>query len=146
MKSGKRQIMEGIELLNQERIRTLGEKENYKYLGLLEANIIKQAKMKKKKKKKEKSISDEREKFLVTKLSNRNLIKGINIWVVSLVRYSRPFLKWTREEIRQIDQRTSKLMIHKVLHPREDIDRLYMCQEKKELEDSPSLKMASIHQ
>ena len=31
MKSGKRQIMEGIELPNQKRIRTLGQKENYKY-------------------------------------------------------------------------------------------------------------------
>ena len=30
MKSWKRQIMEGIELLNQERMRTLVEKENYK--------------------------------------------------------------------------------------------------------------------
>ena len=30
MKSGKRQTVEGIELLNQESIRILGEKENYK--------------------------------------------------------------------------------------------------------------------
>ena len=30
-KSGKTQTVEGIELTNQERIRTLGEKENYKY-------------------------------------------------------------------------------------------------------------------
>ena len=34
----KKQIMEGIEVPNQERIRTLGEKENYKYLGILEAD------------------------------------------------------------------------------------------------------------
>ena len=31
IKSGKREIAEGIELLNQERIRTLGENETYKY-------------------------------------------------------------------------------------------------------------------
>ena len=30
MKSGKKQMTEGIELLNQEKIRTLGEKETYK--------------------------------------------------------------------------------------------------------------------
>ena len=47
MKSEKRKIMEGIELLNKGRIRTLGEKENYKYLGLLEEDTIKQAEMKK---------------------------------------------------------------------------------------------------
>ena len=37
----KRQTMEGIELPNQERIRTFGEKENYKYLGILEVDTIK---------------------------------------------------------------------------------------------------------
>ena len=33
MKNGKRQIMEEIELPNQEKIRTLGKKENYKSSG-----------------------------------------------------------------------------------------------------------------
>ena len=42
-KSGKRQIMEEIELTNQERIRTHGEKENYSYLGSLEPDIVKPA-------------------------------------------------------------------------------------------------------
>ena len=37
----KKKIMEEIELLNQERIRTFGEKENYNYLGLLEVDTIK---------------------------------------------------------------------------------------------------------
>ena len=41
MKSRKRQRMERIELLDEERIRPLGEKENYKYLGILEASTIK---------------------------------------------------------------------------------------------------------
>ncbi len=41
LKTEKRQIREEIELPNQERIRTLGEKENYKYLGILEADNIK---------------------------------------------------------------------------------------------------------
>ena len=44
-----------------------------------------------------------------------------------LVRYSGPFLKWTKKERRQMDQRTRKLMtIHKALHSRDDIDRLYV--------------------
>ena len=42
MKSGKRETTERIELLNQESIRTLGKKENYKYLGMLKADTIKQ--------------------------------------------------------------------------------------------------------
>ena len=40
-KSGKRQITEGVEQPNQERIKTLGEKENYKYWGIWEADAIK---------------------------------------------------------------------------------------------------------
>ena len=44
-----------------------------------------------------------------------------------LVRYSGPFLKWTRDELKQMDQRTRKLMtMHKALHPRDDVDRLYV--------------------
>ena len=34
MQSGKEEIMEGVELPNQERIRTHGEKETSKYLGI----------------------------------------------------------------------------------------------------------------
>ena len=41
-KSKKRKITEGIELTNQKRIGTLEEKENYKYLGILEVDTIKQ--------------------------------------------------------------------------------------------------------
>ena len=48
MRSGKRQMTEGIELPNQEKIRILGKKETYKYLGILEADTIKQAELKEK--------------------------------------------------------------------------------------------------
>ena len=41
-------MTEGIELQNQVKIRTLGEKETYKYLETLEAVIIKQAGIKEK--------------------------------------------------------------------------------------------------
>ena len=48
MKSGKRQLKEGIEQPNQRKIRTLSVKEAYKYLGILEADSIKQTEMKEK--------------------------------------------------------------------------------------------------
>ena len=44
MKSGKRHITNRMELPNQEKIRTLREKATYKYLGILEADTIKQVK------------------------------------------------------------------------------------------------------
>ena len=66
-------------------------------------------------------------KPLETKLKSRNLIKGINTWAVPLVRYSGPFLKCTRDELKLMNQRTRKLMtMHKALHPRDDVDRLYV--------------------
>ena len=43
--------MEGINLPKQEKIRTLGEKETYEYLGILEVDTIKQVDMKEKIKK-----------------------------------------------------------------------------------------------
>ena len=65
-------------------------------------------------------------KLLEIKLYSRNLIKGINNWVV-LVRYSGQFLKSTREELKQMDQRTRKqIAIHKVLNHTDDVDRLYV--------------------
>ena len=41
MKSGKRHMTDGMELPNQDEIRTLGENETYKYLCILEADSIK---------------------------------------------------------------------------------------------------------
>ena len=46
MKSGKRHMTNGTELPNQEKIRTLREKETYKYRGILKADTIKYVEMK----------------------------------------------------------------------------------------------------
>ena len=44
-----------------------------------------------------------------------------------------------------MDQRTTKLMtMYKGLHPRDDVDSI--CQENKEEEDSPTFKIALMHQ
>ena len=124
MKSGKRHRTDRIELPNQDKIRTLAENATYKYIEILEADTIKLEQMKDKI---QKEYLRRTRKLLETKLSSRNLIKGINTWAVPLVRYSVPFLKSTRDELRQIDQRTRKLMtMLKALHPRDDIDRLYV--------------------
>ena len=80
MRSGKRHMREGIELLNQEKIRILEEKETYKYLETLRANTIKQMKMKKK----NLSVFQENEETTGYKLYRRYLIKWINTWTVPL--------------------------------------------------------------
>ena len=99
-------------------------KKSYKYLDILEADTIKQVQMKDMIRK---EYLRRTRTLLETKLSCRNRIKGINTWAVPLVRYLGPFLKWTREGLKQMDQRTRKLMtMHKTLHPRDDVDRLYV--------------------
>ena len=97
MKSGKRHMTDRIELPNHDKIRTLGENETYKYLGILEADTIKQVQMKDKI---WKEYLRRTRKLLETKFSRRNLIKGINTCSVPLVRYLGPFLKWTRDELK----------------------------------------------
>ena len=120
MKSGKRHLTDGIELPNQDKFRTLAKNETNKYLGILEADTIKRVEMKNKI---QKEYLRRTRKHLEINLSSRNLIKGINTWTVVLVRYSGPFLKWTRDELRQMDQRTRKVMtMQKALHPRDDVD------------------------
>ena len=89
-------------------------------------------------------------KLLETKLNSRNLIKGINTWAVPLVRYSRPFLKWTSDELRQMDQRTRKLMTrNKALHFRDNGDRLYVPRKERgrglaSIEDSVDTSMQRL--
>ena len=46
MKSGEQQLTDEMKLLNQDMITTLAEKQMYKYLGIIEADTIKQVKMK----------------------------------------------------------------------------------------------------
>ena len=90
----------------------------------MEADTIKQVEMKDKI---QKEYLRRTRKLLEIKFSSRNLIKGIHTWAVSLVRYSGPFPKWTRDELKQMDQRTRKLItMHRALHPRDDVDRQYV--------------------
>ena len=117
-------MTDGIELPNHDKIRTLGENETYKYLVILDADTIKQVQPKDKIRKEYLRRS---RKLLETNLSRRNLMKGINTLAVPFVRYWGPFLKWTRDELKKMDRRTRKLMtMHKTLHPRDEVDRLYV--------------------
>ena len=101
MKSGERHLTERMEQPNQDKIRTLGKKETYEYLEILEADTIKQVKMKKKKSKR---VSQKNQKITRDKTWSQEpcQIPGLS----PLIRYSVPFLKWTREELKQMDQRT----------------------------------------
>ena len=105
-------------------IQQLEEEDNYKYLGILEADNIKHNHMKTK-------IKDEylrRLKLVLkSKLNSGNMIKAINTWAVSLYRYGAGVIEWTKDELKQIDRKTRKLItMYRGLHPRSDVDRLYV--------------------
>ena len=90
MKSEERHMTDGMELPNQAKTITLGKKESYKYLEIVEADNIKQVEMKGKVKK---EYLMRTRKLPETKLNSGNRIKGLNTWDISVVRYSRPFFK-----------------------------------------------------
>ena len=93
IQSWKKQSAEGVELLNPKSIKTFGEMENSKYLGILETNSIKQMEMKKIIRK---DFFRRTRKLPETNINSRNLTKEIHTWAVAIVRYLGLSLKWTR--------------------------------------------------
>ena len=73
------------------------------------------------------SYHDRLKKLLKSKLNAGNLVKAINCWAVASVRYSAAIVDWTKEELRQYDRKTRKLLtMHGGFHPKSDVDRLYL--------------------
>ena len=66
-------------------------------------------------------------KVLKLKLNGENLVRGVNTWAVSPLRYSAGFVSWRKSELQAIDRKTRKLLtIYGALHPKSDEDRLYV--------------------
>ena len=102
IKSNKRHLTDGMELPNQDKIRTLVEKETYKYLGILEADTIKQMEMKEKIKKKYLRTRNLLETKLYPKPYQRNKYPGFNSSLdIPDHFWSEPgknLTKWTKEQ------------------------------------------------
>ena len=124
MNRGKQVEGKGIQLRQDMTIRNLDLEESYKYLGLLEADQIKSDEIKSKAK-------DEYKKrlrsILKTKLHGRHQITAINTYAVPVLTYLAGIIKFTVEEKKSLDTMTRKqLTMHGSLHPRADVDRLYV--------------------
>ena len=127
MEKGKIVKSVGIELPESKVIKSLQEGESYKYLGILETDKFLEEKMKL-------NVSKEYirrlRKVLKSKLNGGNLVRGVNTWAVSLLRYS-AFVSWRKSELQAIDRKTRKLFtIYGALHPKSDVDRLYIPRKK----------------
>ena len=62
-----------------------------------------------------------------TELNGRNKIEAVNSFAVPVVQYSLDHIDWKISELKKIDTKTRKLLnMHKMLHPKEDMERLYI--------------------
>ena len=123
MKRGKKVEDVGIILPDNEMMKDLAD-EDYKYLGVLEACDIKMDKMKA-------TLTKEYKRrltlLLKSRLNSGNMVRAINTWAVAVLRYPAGILRWTKEEMRNMDRKTRKMMtMNGMLHPRANVSRLYL--------------------
>ena len=75
-------------------------------------------------------------KVIRSKLNGGNMVRLINSWAVSLLRYSGGVVRWTKVELMNLDRKTRKLLIiQDALHARADGSRLYLVRSVVKKED-----------
>ena len=122
MEKGKIVKSVGIELPDGKVIKSLQEGESYKCLGILEADKFLKEKIKLNV---WKEYIRRLRKVLKSKLNGGNLVRRINAWAVSLLRYSAAFGSWRKSELQGIDRKTRKLFtVYGAIHSKSDVDRL----------------------
>ena len=103
MKRRKFRCSEEIKLSDRPSIKGLDEGDGYKYLGMLELDEVKHTEMKE-------IITKQYirrvRKILRSKLKGGNTINVINLRAVAVIRYGTGRIKWTKEELRNVDRRT----------------------------------------
>ena len=100
MELGKMKDCTGLDLPDGQKIQGLTTDEDYKYLGMLEADSIKQNTMKAKVKG---EYFRRLKKILKSDLNAGNVVTAINVWAVSAFRYSSGILDWTKVELQSMD-------------------------------------------
>lgn len=123
IKAGVKAECDGIELPDGKMIKEAEEK-GYKYLGVLEGAGIKTKEMKE-------IVRKEylrRVKLVAkSKLYAGNMMRAVNTWAVSVVRYTAGILDWSDAELKAMDVKTRKILtMNGVFHMRSSVDRLYM--------------------
>ena len=124
MKRGRLEETSDMMLPNGGEIKAMGTDSQYRYLGVLEADTIRNAKVRT-------TVAEEYKHRLVrmlkSKLNAGNLFRAINTYAVAAVRYTAGIIRWTKEELETLDRMTrKKLTTYGGLHPRSDVDRLYV--------------------
>ena len=90
-------------------------------------------------------------KILKSKPNGGNVVSAINTRAVSLIRYGAGIINWSKEELRTLDRKTTKLQtIYKSLHSQGHVDRLYVKRSKGgrgliSVEDCVNFEVGSLH-
>ena len=102
----------------------LSGEDNYKYLGILECDVILHSDVK---------VAVEKEYFsrirsiLRADLSAKNTVVSISSFAMPVLRYGFGVLKWTMAELRGMDTKTRKVLAKaRFHHQRSDVHRLYL--------------------
>ena len=123
LKRGKVVSSEGVSLPDEQMMKEM-DNTGYKYLGILEYDKVKEKKMK------DVFAAEYKRRIklvLKSELNGKNKILAINAWAVAVLRYSVGALDWKKEEQIAMDRVTRKaLKIHGALHPKSDVDRVYV--------------------
>ena len=105
-------------------IKELDPEESYKYLGVYEGDGIQHAKMKEKIRK---EYYRRIRMVLKTELNSKNRIQAINSLAIPVVQYSFNVINWNISDLQRLDRKTRKLLTcNRMLHPKSDVDRLYL--------------------
>ena len=65
--------------------------------------------------------------ILRTELNGKHKMEAINNLAVPVVQYCFGIIDWKISELKKIDTKTCKLLnMHKMLHPKADVERLYL--------------------
>ena len=123
IRAGVKVECDGIELPDGQMIKEVDEN-GYKYLGVLEGAGIKTKEMKV-------NVRKEylrRVKLVAgSKLYAGNLVCAVNVWAVSVVRYTAGILEWSDNELKAMDVKTRKILtMNGAFHMQSSVDRLYM--------------------
>ena len=96
----------------------------YKYLGIIQDMLTIDTRVK------QKVITEYRSRFrsvLSSHLNGHYKMIALNCYAIPVIRYSAGILNWTQAELDDIDRKSRKLLtIYKGLHPKADVDRLYL--------------------
>ena len=123
MKRGKVVESDGLCMPDGTMMRNV-EEGGYNYLGILEADGIKHDEMKEQLKK---EYIRRVRNVLKSRLNGGNIISAINSRVVSTVKYGAGIIKWTKNELEELDRNTRKLMtMYGAQHPKAYVNRLYL--------------------